>query len=139
MPKPLWTCPRCGRTLVVPNQEHVCGLHDLESHFERKDPIGKKAFDWMSDLFGMLGPHDILPMKTTIAFASGVNLAFLTTKRKGAEISIVMNGTVSSPRFCAEVPYSRTKRICRLRIYDESELDSELADWLKRAYEDGAR
>ncbi len=139
MPRPLWTCPKCGRTLVVPHQEHVCGLSDLEGHFERKDRIGKTAFEWMCAQFDSLGSYDILPMKTTIGFASGVNIAFLTTKRKGVEISIVLGGIVSSPRFSKEVPYSRTKTIYRLRINEVSELDEELSAWLRDAYKNGAR
>lgn len=117
----------------------MCGLSDLDGHFERKDRIGKTAFEWICAKFDSLGPYDILPMKTTIGFASGVNIAFLTTKKKGVDISIVLGGTVSSPRFSKEVPYSRTKTVYRLRINEVSELDEELSAWLIDAYKNGAR
>lgn len=130
-----WTCPLCGRTLNVRNQEHVCGRYDLDSHFINKDLVGRIAFDWMCDMFDSLGEYEMLPMKTTIAFIEGVNVAFLTTKRKGAEISIVMPKPPDSPRVGALVPYSKSKTIVRFRIADARELDQELAAWLREAYE----
>jgi hypothetical protein len=45
-----------------------------------------------------LGPYDVLPMKTTIAFASVVNFAFLTTRRSAADASLMLSHPVSSPR-----------------------------------------
>ena len=132
------TCP-CGRSLTVPNQEHVCGLYDLEGHFERKDPLGRIAFEWMSAVFDSLGPHAVLPMKTMIAFASGVNIAFLRTKRAGAEISVALSTAPTSNRVTAVVPYSRTKAIFRIPIIDVLELDDELRRWLADAYKSGGR
>ena len=138
LPAP-WICPECGRSLTVRNQEHVCGLYDLAGHFEGKDPAGRTAFDWICAAFDSLGPYDVLPMKTMIAFACGVNLAFLKTKRRGAEISIVLATPPSSGRVTGVLSYSRTKAIYRIPIRDISELDAELEAWLRAAYEAGGR
>ena len=129
-----WICPNCGRSLTVRNQEHVCGLYDLEGHFERRDPLGRIAFDWICAVFEPLGAYDVLPMKTTIAFARGVNIAFLKTKRNGAEASVVLSRPLVSPRVAGEVVYSRTKTIYRIPVLEESDLDSELRGWLVEAY-----
>ena len=128
-----WTCPQCGRTLQVKNQEHVCGLYDLEGHFEGKDPVGRAVFEWLCTAFEPFGEYDLLPMKTTIAFARGVNRAFLTTKRTGAEVSIVLSRALASTRVTGSVPYSRTKTIYRLVVTDETELDEELLGWVREA------
>lgn len=130
-----WTCPKCGRTLTVRNQEHTCGHYDLEGHFERRDPIGRVAFDWMVSLFESFGSCDVLSMKTMIAFASGVNFAFIGTKRTGVEISFVLTRPLAHARVVGEVPYSRTKTIYRVLVCEPSELDGELAAWLREAYE----
>jgi hypothetical protein len=132
-------CPQCGRTLYVRNQEHVCGLYDLDGHFDGRDPIGRFAFDWICSIFESLGSYDILPMKTTIAFAHGVNIAFLKTQKKGAEISIVMPRALSSPRITGFVPYSRTKAIYRIPVSAKLECDGALKDWLLEAYSEGMR
>ena len=129
-----WICPKCGRSLNIRNQEHTCGLYNLESHFERRDPLGRIAFEWICSVLDNLGPYDILPMKTTIAFAHNSNVAFLTTKRKGVEISFVLPRALSSPRISGEVIYSRSKTIYRVKTIEESELDAELDGWLREAY-----
>ena len=128
-----WRCPKCGRTLQVKNQEHVCGLYDLESHFDRKDPVGRTAFDWLCATFEPFGEFDVLPMKTTIAFARGVNRAFLTTRRTGADISLVLARALASPRVTGSTTYSRTKTIYRIFVKHKSELDEELEKWAKEA------
>ena len=74
-------------------------------------------------------------MKTMIAFASGVNFAFLRTKRTGAEISIVLAERPPSPRITGSVAYSRVKAIYRVPLRGASELDFELETWLRDAYE----
>lgn len=133
MARELWTCPKCGRKLYVRNQEHTCGLCDLESHFDGKDPIGRHAFDWICDLLDPLGEYDILPMKSMIAFAMPSNIAFLKTKKNGAEISFVMSRPLTATRIVAGVAYSKVKTIYRVKIVNTSELDPELRDWILEA------
>ena len=130
----LWTCPKCGRNLRVPNQEHVCEIYRLEPHFEKRDPLGQIAFEWICDILDPLGPYQILPMKTTIGFAQQGNIAFLTTKRRGAELSFILAPGLSEPRFCGVTPYSKSKAIYRVRIAGETELDDEASEWLRQAY-----
>jgi hypothetical protein len=130
-----WTCPSCGRNLTVRNQEHTCGLYDLDSHFDQKDPLSRLALEWMLDRLERLGPIDVLPLKTTIAFASGANVAFLTTKRRGALLSFVLpKGTQSSRFLPGPTAYGRAKAIFRVKVLDPSELDEELEALLNEAY-----
>ena len=134
MSKAPWVCPQCGRSLTVRNQEHTCGLFDFEAHFEGKDPIGRIAFDWICMVLDGRGPYEVLPMKTTIAFANVVNVAFVTTKRQGVELSFVLSAGGSYPRLPKSDPYSKTKSIYRARITKSAELDEELTDLLTQAY-----
>jgi hypothetical protein len=43
-PKPLWTCPDCGRQFITPNKYHSCGRYDLEDHFTGKDLIVRQLY-----------------------------------------------------------------------------------------------
>jgi Domain of unknown function (DUF5655) len=133
VPREPWTCPQCGRTLTVRNQEHTCGLYDLEGHFEGKDPIAQLAFDWLCDAFKPNGPYDVLPMKTMVAFARGSNKAFLVTKRSGAEVSFVLSRPLSNPRVTGQTPYGKVKTIYRVRVSSETDLDDELLAWVREA------
>lgn len=139
MAREAWVCPKCGRSLTIRNQEHVCGHYDLEAHFQNRDPVGRAAFDWMCDIFESLGPYDLIPMKTTIAFAHGVNLAFVTTRRKGADLSVVLSRPPNSPRVIGSIAYSKSKTIYRIRVTDLEELDNELKSWLEESYSSSHR
>ena len=44
--RPLWTCPRCGRTFANVNQTHTCAaLGSVDAHFDGKDPAVRAAFE----------------------------------------------------------------------------------------------
>ncbi|MBS1724300.1 MAG: hypothetical protein JSS66_15260 [Armatimonadetes bacterium] len=128
-----WICPECGRTLRIKNQEHVCGRYDLESHFHGKGDVSRAAFDWLCERFQPFGEYDVVPMKTTIAFIRGANIAFLTSKKTSADVSFVLDGPVSSPRLSGSTPYGRGTSIHRVRISSEADLDGELAGWIETA------
>ncbi len=129
-----WICPKCGRRLTIENQEHVCGLYDLEAHFSGKDPLGKAAYDFIWDTLEPLGEFDVLPMKTMIMFAYGTNLASIRTRRVGVEISIFLPLATVSHRFTDRSPYSKHKVICRVFVASPTELDEELGEWLRESY-----
>jgi hypothetical protein len=135
MAKEQWVCPRCGRRLCVANQEHACGVYDLESHFVGKDPIGRAVFDWVCAQSGALGSFDVLPMKTMIGFQARSNYAFLVTKKKGAELSLLLEGAASHPLLRRVDPYGPGKSFHRFRIEGEGDLDEELGLLLRKAYE----
>jgi hypothetical protein len=129
-----WNCPKCGRELRIANQEHVCGLYDLEPHFKNRDPIGQVAFDWVCDQIDPLGEYNVMPMKTFIALANGVNFAFVKTKKRGVEISLVLETIPAGSRFQLVTIYSRTKSIYKMTALDPSDLDEGLNELLQSAY-----
>jgi len=129
-----WICPKCGRKLYIRNQEHTCNLSSFEAHFEKKDPVGRIAYDWMCSILDDLGEYDVLPMKTMIAFAHDGNKAFLVTKKSGADVSFVLTRPIASKRISGTTPYSKTKTIYRVRINEQKQLDDELASWLQEAF-----
>lgn len=117
----------------------MCGLYDLEPHFENRDPLGLVAFDWMCDFLDPLGSYNVMPMKTFIAFANHVNFAFLKTRKSGVDLSLVLDTAPSTGDFRMVTVYSRNKAIYKTTIRDACELDERLADHLANAYRLTAR
>jgi hypothetical protein len=59
--RPLWTCPRCGRTFANRNQSHTCAaLGSIEVHFDGKDPTVRATFDRVLEVLGPVGRVDVL-------------------------------------------------------------------------------
>lgn len=66
--RPLWTCPRCGRTFANVNQTHTCAaLGSVDAHFDGKDPAVRAAFERVLAVLAPLGPVDVLAERSRIA------------------------------------------------------------------------
>ena len=66
--RPLWTCPRCGRTFANVNQTHTCAaLGSVHAHFDGKDPAVRAAFERVLAALAPLGPVDVLAERSRIA------------------------------------------------------------------------
>ena len=69
--RPLWTCPRCGRTFANVNQTHTCAaLGSVHAHFDGKDPAVRAAFERVLAALAPLGPVDVLAEWSTDRAAS---------------------------------------------------------------------
>jgi len=130
-----WVCPRCGRRLSVPKQEHACGHFDLESHFEGKDPVARVVLQWIRERSEPLGKFDILPMKTMIGFQARSNYAFLVPKKKGADLSLLLAEPASHPLLLRSDPYGPGKSFYRFWIETPADLDDALGTLLRKAFE----
>ncbi len=54
--RPLWACPRCGRTFANRNQIHTCAsLTDMDLHFAGTEPAVRAAFDCVVAAVSALG------------------------------------------------------------------------------------
>ncbi len=120
---------------MIVNREHVCGLYDLEPHFENRDPLGRQTFDWLCGLLDRLGGYDILPMKTMIAFAHGANFALVKTRKRGVELQLVLGSVPNAERFQFVVEYSKAKSIYKTVFLGQADLNDELAQYVTTAYD----
>ena len=81
-PAPLWTCGRCNRTFANRNQSHSCGRYDLEHHFRGKPAEVRLVFEAFVAAVQALGPVEVLPEKTRIAFHVRTSFAQVTPRRR---------------------------------------------------------
>ena len=49
--RPLWTCPRCGKSYVTRNMWHSCVVVPLESHFVGR-PRARELYDAVLNRLG---------------------------------------------------------------------------------------
>lgn len=131
---PLWRCPRCNRTFANRNQTHTCGLHDLESHFAGKSPDVRALFDAVVSEINALGPVEILPEKTRIAFHVRMSFAQVTPRRTWLDGHLVLARRVESPRFRSVQTFSPRNHLHVFRLEEISDIDDEFRGWLAEAY-----
>jgi Domain of unknown function (DUF5655) len=131
----LWTCPECRRTFANRNQTHFCGsTTSLDAHFERRDPRVRALFDRFVAHVRALGPVEILPEKTRIAFHVRMSFAVLSPRKDGLVGHFVLARRVEHPRFTRVETYSARNHLHAFRIVDERDFDEEFLAFLAEAY-----
>jgi len=84
-PKPLWTCPDCGRQFASHNTYHSCGNYALDDHFAGKDPLVRELFDQLLRTLEHFGPVAVYPLKTRIVFQAETQFAAAVPRKRWLE------------------------------------------------------
>jgi hypothetical protein len=136
--RPLWACPRCGRTFANRNQTHTCAaLGDLEPHFAGTDPAVRATFDAIVAAVRALGPVEVLAEKSRIALHLRMSFAALMPRRRWLDGHLILARAVASPRFRAVETYSPRNVLHAFRLTAPEEVDAEFRAFLAEAYEVG--
>lgn len=136
--RPLWRCPRCGRTFANRNQTHTCAaLGDLDRHFVNAEPAVRAAFDRALVVLADLGPVEVLAEKTRIALHARMSFAAFIPKRRWLDGHLILAREVSDPRFRRVEVYSPRNVLHAFRLTGPSDVDDGFAAYLAEAYRTG--
>ena len=131
---PLWRCERCGREFANRNQSHACGRHDLDHHFTGKPPEIRALFDAVVAAIQDIGPVEVLPEKTRIAFHVRMSFAQVTPRRAWLDGHIVLARRLESSRFRSVQTFSPRNHLHAFRLETLDDIDDEFRGWLAEAY-----
>lgn len=136
--RPLWTCPRCGRTFANRNQSHACrSLGALDQHFAAKDASVRETFDRILRVVRGFGPVTVLSEKTRIALHVRMSFAALSPRQRWLDGHVVLARRLDSPRFKRIYVVSPRNVVHEFRLNSPDDVDGEVAAWLREAYEVG--
>ena len=131
---PLWRCQACGREFANRNQSHACGRYDLERHFANRPPAIRTLFDAVVAAIRDIGPVEVLPEKTRIAFHVRMSFAQVTPRRSGLDGHVVLARRLESPRFLRIQTFSPRNHLHAFRLSRPEDIDEEFRKWLREAY-----
>lgn len=134
MPGTLWVCPKCRRGFANRNQTHTCGLHDLEHHFARREPIVRELYALVLAAIRSIGPVTVLPEKTRIAFQVRMSFAQVTTRRRWLDGHVVLARRLEHPRFRRIETISARNHVHHFRLEHPRDVDDVFRAWLREAY-----
>ena len=83
------------------------------------------------------GPVTVLPEKTRVAFQVRMSFAAFTLRRHWLDGHVVLARRRESPRFKKVWTASPRNQVHEFRLRSADEVDDEVADWLREAYEVG--
>lgn len=131
---PLWTCPACARTFANRNQTHACGRHALDSHFEGKPAAVRALFDSFVARLEAIGPFEIVPQKTRIAFHVRMSFAQLTPKRGWIDGHLVLAEPRPRPFVRRIESFSARNHVHHFRLIGPEDLSVDFITLLRAAY-----
>jgi len=138
--RPMWACPRCGRSFASRNQVHTCApLGDLDRHFTHASPAVRATFDRVLAAASSLGPVTVLPEKTRIALQVRMSFAAFMPRRRWLAGHLVLARRIDSPRFLRVDTYSPRNVVHAFRLASPAEVDGQFVAWLAEAYQVGAQ
>lgn len=135
--RPLWRCPKCGRSFANRNQSHACGRHDLMHHFRGKPPEVRELFDAVVAAIKAIGPVRVLPEKTRIAFQVRMSFAQVTPRTQWLDGHVVLARRLEHPRFRTIQTISPRNHVHVFRLTSLADIDNEFQGWLAEAYQVG--
>jgi hypothetical protein len=137
--KPLWICPKCGHAFVSRNIFHSCRRLELGHPFRAKPPEIRRLFDRFRALVESNGPVRLIPYENRVGFMVQVRFAGATPRKGWLDVSFWLTKRLEGPRFRRVETISPRAHIHTVRITEPSQLDSELAGWIREAYAIGCR
>jgi hypothetical protein len=119
---------------------HSCGRYSVEKFLTRKSSHARSLYEQFSALIHDCGPVLIAPAKTRIGFQA--RMIFAAVNRlddRGLTAHVVLTRRLKSPRFLRIETMTQKCYVHHFRIESLNELDAELKDWLREAYEVGTQ
>jgi hypothetical protein len=120
------------------NPWHGCGDYAVDGFFAGRPARLRELYDAWVSLAGEFGPFEQVPTKSRIAFMVRVRFAGVVRLRKdGLVCGFWLKRRTDSPRFVKREHLDRTDRIYQFVLRDENELDDEVREWIREAYDVG--
>ncbi|MBZ5598353.1 MAG: DUF5655 domain-containing protein [Acidobacteriia bacterium] len=137
--RPLWTCPRCGHRFVTRNMYHSCVRVKIADHFRGKDPLVRHLYRSYRVLVKRCGPVTVYANMTGIVFQARVRFTGVTPKKHWLDGGFWLKRRVENPRFYRIETIPPGDYIHRFRLTKISDIDKELADFVREAYDVGCQ
>jgi hypothetical protein len=136
-PTPLWTCPKCGERFTGRNMWHSCGEFSLEALFASSKPHVANLFQEFARMVRRCGSVHMIPQKTRVVFQARMRFAGAMPRKSHLVCHFVLRRRIESDRFYKIETFTPRCHAHYLRVTEAGDLDAEVADWLKEAYEVG--
>ena len=133
--RPLWRCPKCGARFVTKNLWHSCGRATIAEWKNHMGPRARRMYRRFERLIASCGRYHLAPAKTRIAFLGRVRFAGLSAvSERGMTVTFALPRPLRSTRFARVFEVVPGWWAHKLRVTEESQLDTQLGRWLRQSY-----
>jgi hypothetical protein len=135
--RPLWACPRCGRSFAIRNQSHACLSLSADDHLAYKTPLARAIYGGVVTALERCGEFRVHAQKTRIAFISRMSFAGVRATKSWIDLSFIMPDPIDDRRIRKLVLYGPTSWGHTVRITDPAQIDARIEAWLCEAWRRG--
>jgi len=129
--------PALRRRFANRNQTHTCGTQRLEDHLAGRSADVVAIFERIIELAERNGPVTVVPERTRIALQARMSFAALQVRRRWVDGHVILARRRESPRFRRIESFSPRNHLHAFRFERPADVDDEVADWLREAYDVG--
>jgi hypothetical protein len=130
-----WTCPECDRTFKNFNQAHSCVKKSLDAHFIAKEPQVKATYDALENRLSSIIDFNVSPVINAIMFTNESTFLAIKPKKKWIDLEFALDYEANEFPIHKIVRISKTKFAHFVRVQNPGDIDDQLIEWIKKAYE----
>lgn len=131
-----WTCPRCDREFDRTNQSHTCSPgNDIADTFIGSPDGQCAACLAVVAYLRTLGPLHVDAVRVGVFLKTQRKLAEVRPKTRWASLELVLPTTLASPRVTRSARLSDDRIVHWIRLVGPEDVDGELEEWLRLAYD----
>lgn len=133
----LWRCPKCGARFVTQNLWHSCGRHSLDALLARSDPPVRALFRKLAAFVRRHGGRgtSLVPQKSRAVFMQAVRFCAVYPRKTHLRVGLILCRRLRHPRFVKVEDYGGNAAGHYLRLAEKSDLDAQLAAWVRESAE----
>jgi hypothetical protein len=128
-----WTCPRCGRRFVKPNQAHSCRRVDVESHFTGKPPELRRLFGLLTMALEREGPLRVDAVPASIHLVSGYHFAGVRVRRDHLRVGFLATTVIEDARIVRRQVLGPNRVEHEVILRSDRDLTPRVRRWLAAA------
>ncbi len=114
---------------------HSCGKVSLDDLFCRSEPHVAKLFRKFARMVRACGPVHMIPQKTRVVFQVRMRFTGAMPRKSHLICHFILSRKIESKCFHKIETFNPRCHAHYLRINDKTDLDGDVARWLKEAYE----
>lgn len=137
----MWICLNCGHKFYNKNQSHSCGNYSVDSFLQGKTERSVDLFHYFIAQYREIGPFELHPVKTRVALLT--KMRFCSVNKLGNDF-IAVHFVLTRP-YDGKVRFHRIENlgdrffVHHLKIFNRTDLDTEVKKVMQLAYDTGNR
>jgi hypothetical protein len=131
----MWICPECGRKFTRNRQGHSCVRHDPELLFIGKSQKARDLYNLIIEKVQAFGEIEINPQKWNISIRRLTTFIAIMIEKDHLTLVFLTDRPIDDFPVYNSFHHSAHRWSNALKIESPDEVDDQLMQWLKEAYD----